>query len=161
MKKPLLYDRPGLYLIDGMSCVFRLCWLVPNRWDELCVLMQQCLAPAVPVARVLLLYRRLYCSFHPAVQGLYCTQEELVPLPTAASEWLQLYLLVSLSPPCFWIPDRNAKRRPRLSLHNSSIKIYSEPVEMGGNRAWKEGQTQNELFITELCYLCQRRRLSE
>lgn len=81
MKKPLLYDRPGLYLIDGMSCVFRLCWLVPNRWDELCVLMQQCLAPAVPVARVLLLYRRLYCSFHPAVQGLYCTQRSLFLCP--------------------------------------------------------------------------------
>lgn len=64
-----------------MSCVFRLCWLVPNRWDELCVLMQQCLAPAVPVARVLLLYRRLYCSFHPAVQGLYCTQRSLFLCP--------------------------------------------------------------------------------
>lgn len=81
MKKPLLYDQPGLYLKDRMSCVFRLCWLVPNRWDELCVLMQQCLAPAVPVARVLLLYRKLYCSFHPAVQGLYCTQRSFFLCP--------------------------------------------------------------------------------
>lgn len=66
MKKPLLYDQPGLYLIDGMSCVF-LCnnvWPQLSLWPESSCSIESFIAVFIQLCRDYIVHRGAFSSAH-------------------------------------------------------------------------------------------------